>query len=120
MWSDNDKLRDAITKAAGQDAYHMRLVGSDIQLVTDAVNQGIDSYLEAIMGKFEPEDGNFIAEEDTAYWKTGDKVFHTRSLNCSVEPASLHVLVRRLMEDGSEEADLLASDICGTLDIELI
>jgi hypothetical protein len=41
-------------------------------------------------------------------------------LECKVSPKSLPVLVRRLMESGDEQAELLASSMCQTLEIELI
>ena len=41
-------------------------------------------------------------------------------LECKVSPKSLPVLVRRLMESDDEGAESLASDICQTLEIEII
>jgi hypothetical protein len=69
--------------------------GDDYFAFEDAVNQGIDSRLEAVFTS--RREGRFEVSAD-----------------------SLHVLVRRLMEAGSEEADSLASGICETLGIELI
>ncbi len=100
-----DKLGEAI-KSASTELYNMRLVSDDAELVKTAVNQGIDAYLEAC----------FIPDRGDSY----DWSLKTGRLNCLVSPESLPVLVRRLMTMDSEPAEYLASDICETLDIELI
>jgi hypothetical protein len=95
-------------RAKVQTPYPMILKGKDAELVVNAVNQGIDSHLEAC----------FIAGQDTYEW-VGD------GLVCKVSAESLPVLLRRLLED-SEKADaedsddgmLLVRDILSTLDIE--
>jgi len=65
--------------------------------IANAVNQGIDSHLEAI---------------------TTRSKFNPNERKCNIHPEELHVLLRRLFEDGSEEAWDLRSSILFTLDIE--
>ncbi len=101
MWS--DKLGAAI-KAASHDVYPMLLRGRDALDVQRVVNIGIDSYLEAC----------YVPDRGDKYEAQGS------SLKCSVSPESLPVLVRRLLDDGSDNTMGLASDICSTLEIELI
>lgn len=96
MWS--DKLGEAI-KLASTEPYPMELVGDDRKAIIDAINQGIDAHLEAVM---------------FSQFQAGHK------LGLLIEPQTLHVLVRRLMESGDEGAELLASSICSTIGIELI
>lgn len=101
MWS--DKLGEAIKQSALEqcpDGYPIDVKGDAYMYtaIAEAWNQGIDAYLEA------------ITERSTA---TPDGRFN-------IHPEELHVLVRRLMESGSEEAESLASGICSTLDIELV
>ena len=80
--------------------YHMKIVDQlEWQSIAGAVNAGIDSHLEAIT-----ERSNFDS-------KTG---------NCLVHPDELHVLLRRLNQDGEYEATLLRRDILTTLEIEEI
>ena len=92
----------------------MSLVAEDSQKVIAAVNQGIDAYLEAC---FVPGCGDSFR----FYTPKGirGKISGPR-LECKVSPKSLPVLVRRLMESDDERAESLASDICQTLEIELI
>jgi hypothetical protein len=111
-WS--GKLSATIEKAAPKAGYHMNLVAEDRQKVIAAVNQGIDAYLEAC---FVPDRG------DSFRLKTPPGIRGSISgarLECKVSPKSLPVLVRRLMESDDEKAESLASDICQTLEIELI
>jgi len=82
----------------------MSLVGEDKRACIEAVNQGIDSRLEAC---FCPDRGDRF--DDIGY-----------RLECAISSTSLTVLVRRLMESDNEQANSLASSICETLDIELI
>src|SRR6266550_3894829 len=111
IWT--DKLGGAIAKAAPKAGYAMSLVG-DQQPVIAAVNQGIDSRLEAC---FVPARG------DRFMFQTPEgirgKISGAR-LECLLSPQSLPVLVRRLMESGDDAAESLASSICQTLEIELI
>ena len=108
MWSKD--LKTAIINASDGEHYQMSLVSDDAQAVEAAVNQGIDAHLEAC---FIPDRG------DSYEWKQ-DKSWCIARLHCHVSPESLTVLVRRLLESGNEEAEMLASSICDTLDIELI
>lgn len=99
-----DKLGAAIREAQTE-PYSMSLVGHDAQAVQAAVNQGIDSHLEAC----------FVPARGDSY-----KWIGSYRLQCSVSPESLPVLVRRLLETGEDHAMSLASSICSTLEIELI
>jgi len=73
---------------------------TDFNAFKDAIGQGIDSHLEAV----------FFAE---AAGEHGRRCF-------VIEPQTLHVLIRRLMESEDDNAQSLASGICQTLEIELI
>ena len=109
-----DELGEEIGEFAPRAGYTMSLVGEDRQKVVTAVNQGIDSRLEAC---FVP------ARVDCFRFRTPagvrGKISGAR-LECNVSPQSLPVLVRRLMESGDDAAWSLASGICQTLEIELI
>jgi hypothetical protein len=98
MWT--EKLGEAI-KERSTDPYPIEMhPGNDYKALAEAINQGIDSHLEAVACKQSPGS-------------------HGRS-RIVIEPQTLHVLVRRLMESGNEDAESLASGICEPLDIELI
>jgi len=98
MW--NDKLREAIDKRS-LEPYPMEFHrGQEWDAIVKAINQGIDSHLQAVEFK------QSIGE-------------HGRN-KIVVSPATLSVLVRRLVESQDETAESLASSICGTLEIELI
>ena len=95
-------IRKAMEKECKGGKYHMRLVKSDGQAVERAVNQGIDSHLEAA---FIPERG------DKFEWKNG-------FLACEITQEGMCTLLRRLFEAGCKEDDVafdLAMDILGTL-----
>jgi hypothetical protein len=99
------KIEKAVRKQCKDKRYHMSLVGGAAKAVESAVNQGIDSYLEAC---FCPEKG------DSYQWEQGAR------LECQVSAKSLPVLLRRLLEMGdegklAEDAESLPSDILGTL-----
>lgn len=98
MWT--DKLGAAI-KAASIEPYPIEAhQGTEtFRVLVAAINQGIDSHLEAV--QFTQGAGE-----------------HGR-VKIVIEPDTLHVLVRRLMES-DDEAQSLASGICETLNIELI
>jgi hypothetical protein len=96
--------------AEAPDSYPMDLVMTDAEVVKAAVNQGIDSHLEAC----------FIPAIGDSYTVTEGGRFCERRLACKVSRESLPVLVRRLMESGNEHAESLASCICETIGIELI
>jgi len=76
--------------------YPMSLVGAEVDAVRRAVNQGIDSHLEACS----------IEERGDSYkWgdrRIGDKIL-TTTLECLVSPESLPTLLRRLTEQDDEE-----------------
>ena len=100
---------DAVREAMDGEPYKMSLTGRDaIQAVIDAVNQGIDSHLEAC---FCPELGD--SYEGGA--RTAGKLTLCRTLECSVSIESFPVLLRRLFESGSDPASGLARDILTTL-----
>jgi hypothetical protein len=103
MWS--DKLGEAVKACAKEqcpDGYPMEFHGGsdDYDAFEAAVEQGIDSYLEAVE------------------FKQGTGQYHRARF--VVTPETLHVLVRRLLESDNEHANSLASSICETLEIELI
>ncbi len=89
---------EVIIRACAGKRYDFSLVGGAREVVTNAVNQGIDSHLEAITG--------------SEFVDTGAR------LEGHVAPHALPVLLRRLFEDGSDEAWSLRADILGTLGIE--
>lgn len=102
MWSDD--LGQAIKKN-NIAPYPMTLRSHDERnAIVHAVNQGIDSHLEAC----------YVPARGDRYDNGG------RGMECLVSAESLPVLVRRLLEDGDEHAMSLASAICSTLEIELI
>jgi len=119
-----DALAAAIL-ARAPEFYTASLVGEDAAALVEAVNQGIDSHLEACFvpdrgDSFTPDSRTLTAVEDCKFWKAGDTLTLARTVECRVSRQSLAVLVRRLMELGTEAGDYLASGICSTLDIELI
>lgn len=99
---------EAVRSAMDGQPYTMSLTGEDeIGAVVDAVNQGIDSHLEACFchqrgDRF--EGGKRMAGRFT--------LCHT--LECVVSPESLPVLLRRLSE-GDDAGMMLADDILITL-----
>jgi hypothetical protein len=92
----------------------MSLAAEDRQKVIAAVNQGIDSHLEACFVPFRGDSFRLETPQGIRGKISGPR------LECTVSPQSLPVLVRRLMESDDESAESLASDICPTLEIELI
>lgn len=97
-WS--KKLGKAIDKAQ-KDPYPMEFhAGKEYVAIALAINQGIDSHLQAV--QFDKSQG------------TAGRTKITIALG------SLSVLVRRLLEADTGEALRLATDICYTLEIELI
>ncbi len=101
LWS--EQLGQAIV-AATPPAYHATFNYVDAQLVLAAVNQGIDSRLQAC---YVPARGD-------------DFVAFGGKLECFISPTSLAVLVRRLMETEDERAQDLAMALCSSIDIELV
>lgn len=123
-WS--DKLKAALVDRCKAPFPMSLTCQGEISAVFDAVNQGIDSHLQAC---FVPDRGDefrkgsrtITAQTDCpGFWKAGDEVVIARTLECIVSPESLPVLIRRLMESGDESGESLASSICGCLGIELI
>lgn len=96
---------DAVRAAMNGDPFTMSLTDTDeIQAVIDAVNQGIDAHLEAC---FCPDRGD---RYEGGKRKAG-KLVLCHSLDCSVSPASLPVLLRRLCELDDSAGMRLAGDI---------
>jgi len=121
---------DAIILACGGEHFQMSLVGRDADVVRTAVNNmGIDSRLQACHcrergDKYNRSERSFIATENGLRWKKGDRIVYAQTLECSVSPESLCVLVRRLFEDmecigqDGDDADVgnsLASSILESL-----
>jgi hypothetical protein len=107
---------DAIILACGGVAYTMSLTDDeDVLAVVESVNEGIDSRLQAcnVEGRGDDYHGGkrgFTATEDGARWKAGDFVTVASTLECSVSPQSLPVLLRRMFErDASLAASILYS-----------
>lgn len=83
---------DAIRKAMDGEPYTMSLTGTDdIRAVIEAVNQGIDSHLEAC---FCPDRGD---RYEGGARKAGNLTL-CRTLECCVSIESFPVLLRRLFE----------------------
>lgn len=105
---------EAVRAAMGGEPYSMSLTGTDeIRAVIEAVNQGIDSHLEAC---FCPDRGD---RYEGGRRKAG-KLTLCCTLECCVSVESLPTLLRRMFElDGDEEmvdaAMSLAGDILLTL-----
>jgi hypothetical protein len=97
---------DEIRQAMNGEPYTMSLVADDAILVKEAVNQGIDSRLEAC---FCPDRGDSFDVVDNGIMG--------KRLNCVVSVESFPVLLRRLIEMDTEEDDtiLLVGDILETL-----
>lgn len=104
--------------------YYMSLSGSDIDIVMDAVNQGIDSHLEAC---YVPDRGDlYVFDTETINDSvTGKAVLVTPRLECHVSPESLPILLRRLAEtaddmvdeDDSSNIESFVGDVLSTLNI---
>jgi hypothetical protein len=103
-----------ITYKAVQDAmdgklFTMNLTDQDeIKAIIAAVNQGIDAHLEACSC---PDRGD---RYDGGTRKAG-KLVLCRTLECSVSPESLPVLLRRLFDSDDDAGNRLASDILTVL-----
>ena len=106
------EISQAVRSQCRNSTYHMDLTGEAAQCVERAVNQGIDSHLEAC---FSPGWG------DSFRWDhrmIGDKPV-CKCLIAEVSPDSLPVLLRRLSEADDEESQTLAGDILQTLGINV-
>jgi hypothetical protein len=100
--ADPADVLDTVIRAAVSEqcpaGYPMLLRGkAEWTALAAAWNQGIDAHLEA------------LTTRSSADHTTGHVLVH---------PDELHVLLRRLYEDGSDEAWSLRSDILSTLEIE--
>ena len=109
---------ETIRQAMNGEPFTMSLTDEDeIQAVIEAVNEGIDAHLEAC---YCPDRGD---RYEGGNRKAG-KLVLCRTLECSISPESLPVLVRRLCEselggdaDVQAEGNRLASDILMVLGI---
>lgn len=105
---------DAIRSAMDGEPFNMSLTGQEeVQAVIQAVNQGIDSHLEAC---YCPERGDRYEGGE----RKAGKLVLCRTLECNVSVESLPVLLGRLFElDGDDDvidaAMSLATDILMTL-----
>lgn len=97
-----------VREAMKGEAYPMSIVGEEIDVVMQVVNQGIDAHLEAC---FCPDRGDKFEHGE----RRAGKVLVTRTLECVVSPESMPVLLRRLFESGEERGESLASCILDTL-----
>ena len=108
---------ETVRKAMGGDLYPMSLTDTKrIRAVVEAVNQGIDSHLEACSC---PDRGDRFDGGK----RTVGKLTVCRTLECSVSPKSLPILLRRLFEldtekDIADAGRTLAGDILLTLGLE--
>jgi hypothetical protein len=109
---------ETIRRAMNGEPFTMSLTdGDEIRAIIEAVNEGIDSHLEAC---FCPDRGDHY---DGGERKAGRLVL-CRTLECSISPESLPVLLRRLCESDlggnaevQAEGNRLASDILMVLGI---
>lgn len=98
------EIKAAVVSECKGKPYNMDLIGEDAHVIMDAVNQGIDSHLEAC----------FCPDRGDAYIWSGGRLY------CLVSAESMPVLLRRLSEFDSEAAMSLRSSILETLGIEEI
>jgi hypothetical protein len=75
--------------------FDMSLVFDDYEIVEHIVNQGIDSRLEGFTNSFFD-------------WEI---VSGIQRLECKIHSSEMQILIRRLLEDGGEDAEMLADDI---------
>jgi hypothetical protein len=108
---------DTVREAMGGEPFTMSLTDTDeIKAVVAAVNEGIDSHLEAC---YCPDRGD---RYEGGRRKAG-KLTLCQTLECTVSPESLPVLLRRLCESDLGDADVeaegnrLAADILIVLGI---
>lgn len=76
--------------------FDMSLVTEDAKIVKRIVNIGIDSRLEGFI--------------KSSFKLVVDEFFGPR-LQCLIHSSEMQVLIRRLLEDSTEEAEMLADDI---------
>ena len=100
---------EPIRNAMNGEPFTMSLTDTDeIEAVIDAVNQGIDSHLEAC---FCPERG----DEYSGGKREAGRLVLCRTLDCTISPDSLPVLLRRLLDGDDEAGYRLANDILNVL-----
>jgi hypothetical protein len=75
--------------------FDMSLTFGDIAIMRRVVNRGIDSKLEGFT-------------KSTFGWNDSSGV---QRLECEIHPNEMTILLRRLLEDETEEAELLADNI---------
>jgi hypothetical protein len=98
----------SVERAVGATPYTMSLVGAAAQAVILAVNQQIDSHLEAC----------FVPARGDSY-KAGTRTIRglvvCHVLECRVSAGSMAVLLRRLLQDGDDTARDLSETILTAL-----
>ena len=75
--------------------FNMSLTFDDIETVTRIVNRGIDSRLEGFT-------------KSSFEWEVN---YGVKRLQCKIHSSEMSILLRRLLEDDTEEAEMLADDI---------
>jgi hypothetical protein len=96
--------------------YPMEIMGSEeVEMLARVVNQGIDSHLEAVTGDFGKVERKLPPSE---MFPEGALI--ASGVKCDITPDGMLCLLRRLNEDGTEEADSLRGSILSTLNIEEI
>lgn len=105
------KIPYDLIRQAAKPTYRMVLTGKDVGAVIEAVNQGIDSHLEAC---FVPDRGDSYTpgERKLRGWSV------VKTLVCKISTESLPVLIRRLFEAEDENANNLASNILHSINID--
>jgi hypothetical protein len=93
----------AILSAIKEDKVYASLVPSDAEWVVKAVNQGIDSHLDAVVNS-------------TFKWEPDEYV--GKRLICQIAPFDLCIILRRLAEMEDESAEDLRSAFLESLEIE--
>lgn len=108
---------DAIIASCNGENFPFSCVDDDeVIAVMEAVNQGIDSRLQACYvpsrgDLIESGERSFIATEDArcGKWKKGEKVIYLRTVECIFSPESLPVFLRRMFE--ADPGNSLAASI---------
>ena len=91
-----DNIVRLLSKSYFPDGYEIKIKNlAEWHTITNSVNQGIDSHLEGFTRS----------------------VFDSQNMECLIHPEELHILLRRLIEEG-ELGESLRSDILFTLGIE--
>jgi hypothetical protein len=102
---------DDIRAAMDGEPFTMSVTDEDeIEAITDAVNEGIDSHLEACNVEergdhYEGGTRGFTATSDGPRWKKGEYVCMSRTLECVVSVESFPTFLRRLLELDCDLAD---------------